>query len=395
MQNLALEKTQKVLKENYEKLLSNQLGTTPSALISKIKKVPIKGNTTVSAAQVGLSGGFGFSAEGAATPASGAVQFERFQVVPKDMYVDIEISAKAVELGGPSGSMADLLHTEVMGGHETGKWNLGRSLFMDGTGVLTTFSNMGSASTTITVASTKYLKEGLIIDFYNKNGTTPQTNGAGRRIVSIDRANKTITIDGSYQFSSTDNLGFITVQNSFGRELTGLGAIFSDSITSIYGVTKSTSPFLYPVVVDGGNDVDDGIITKTLRTARNEKNSNVDLILAGDDAYDNYVNYLRVNNIRVEDMSHTIQGGFKAIQFLFGDKVVDIVNESFVPDKEMWGVDTGVCKFYQTDWHFLQLQNGGIFNLMEGKSAYRALLANYGDFFCGNPGGCIRITNCA
>ena len=92
-------------------------------------------------------------------------------------------------------------------------------------------------------------------------------------------------------------------------------------------------------------------------------------------------------------MSHTIQGGFKAIKFIFGNREVDIVNESFVPSTEMWGVDTSALELHTQEWNFADLQGGGIFNLMEGQSIYRALLANYGDLICTNPGGCIQLKN--
>ena len=381
---------EKALKENYLPAWRNQLGTEPSALLGKIKKPTLKSNKIVASAPVGLSGGFGYGAEGQATPAAGGVRVERFETTAKDMYVNVVISEKAVKLTGSGGAMANALDTEVKGAYETAKWNIGRSLFGNGTGILTTISALTSAGNTITVADTAYLKEGLIIDIYETGGMTPAV--AGRRLLSVDRANNTITIGGE---AVTVEAGFITVQNSYGREITGLGAIFDDSITSLYGVSKELNPFLKPIVHDGGNDIDDGIITKALRQAKNDKNSNIDMILCGDDAYDNYVNYLRVNNIRVEELSHTIQGGFKAIQFIFGNKVVDIVNESFVPAKEMWGVETGCLELHSLDWNFAELQNGGIFNLMENQSCYRALLANYGDLICTNPGGCVRITNCA
>ena len=382
---------EKALKENYLPAWRNQLGIEPSALLGKIKKPKLTSNKIVASAPVGLSGGFGYGAEGQATPAAGGVRVERFEISAKDMYVNIVISEKAVKLTGSSGAMANALDTEVKGAYATAKWNVGRSLFGNGTGVLTTISALGTAGNTITVADTSYVKEGLIIDIYATSGTTPQTNGAGRRILSVDRVNKTITIGGD---ASTFSAGFITVQNSYKREITGLGAIFDDSITSLYGISKASNPFLKPVVQDGGSDLDDGIITKALRRAKNDKNSDIDMILCGDEAYDHYVSYLRVNNIRVEDMSHTIQGGFKAIKFLFGNKEVDIVNESFVPAKEMWGVETGCLELHSLDWNFAELQNGGIFNLMENQSCYRALLANYGDLICTNPGGCVRITNC-
>ena len=380
---------EKALKEYYLPAWRNQLGIEPSALLGKIKKHKLASNKIVASAPVGLSGGFGYGAEGQATPQAGGVRVERFETNAKDMYVNVVISEKAVKLTGSSGAMANALETEVKGAYETAKWNLGRSLFGNGTGILTTAKALGSAGNTIEVDDVTYLKEGLIIDIYATGGASPQTNGAGRRILSVDKANKTITIGGD---AATFSAGFITVQNSYNIEITGLGAIFDDNIKTLYGVNKSANPFIKPVVINGGGDVNDTVLTKALRQAKNDKNSNIDMILCGDDAYDYYSEYLRVNNIRVE--SHTLKGGFNAIKFAFGNKEVDIVNESFVPAKEMWGVETGCLELHSLDWNFAELQGGGIFNLMENQSAYRALLVNYGDLICTNPGGCVRITNC-
>ena len=383
---------EKALKENYLPAWRNQLGVEPSALLGKIKKVPLVSNKIVASAPIGLSGGFGFGAEGQATPNAGNVKFDRFETEAKDMYVNIAISAKAVRLTGSGGAMANALDTEVKAAYETAKWNVGRSLFGNGTGVLANISALSSAGLTITVDDTKFLKEGLIIDIYADGATAPQTNGNGRRIVAVDRANKTITIDGS---ATTFTKGFITVQNSYKREITGLGAIFDSKVTTLYGLKKSDNPYLAPITVSAGSDIDDGIITKALRQAKNDKNSAVDTLLCGDDAFDAYVTYLRTNNVRVEEMSHTISGGFKAIKFIFGNKEVDILNESFVPAGEMWGVDSTSLELHAQEWDFADLQGGGIFNLMEGSSVYRALLANYGDLICKNPGGCVRITDIA
>ena len=381
---------EKALKEHYLPVWNNQLSTEPTPFLSKIKKVNLESNEIVASAPIGLSGGFGFGAEGQATPEAGNVRFDRFKTNAKDMYVNIAISAKAVRLTGTGGAMANALDTEVKASYETAKWNVGRALFGNGTGVLANVSALSSAGNTITVDDTKFLKEGLIVDIYADGASVPQTNGKGRRITAVDRANKTFTIEGE---SATFTKGFVTVQNSYKREITGLGAIFDTSIDTLYNVKKSENPYLAPVVVDAGSDIDDGIITKALRQAKNDKNSAVDTILCGDDAYDSYVSYLRTNNIRVEDMSHSITGGFKAIKFTFGNKEVDIVNESFVPAGEMWGVDSTAFELHMQDWNFADLQGGGIFNLMEGSSVYRALLCNYGDLICKNPGGCVRITN--
>jgi hypothetical protein len=380
---------EKALKENYLPVWNNQLGTEPSVLLSKIKKVHLDSDKIVTSAPIGLSGGFGFGAEGQATPEAGNVMFERFETKSKDMYVNIVISAKAVRLTGSAGAMANALDTEVKASYETAKWNVGRSLFGNGTGVLATTEELSAAGNTIKVNDTKFLKEGLIIDIYATAGTV-QDKGKGRRIIAVDRANNTFTIEGT---ASTFTAGFVTVQNSYNREITGLGAIFDSKIATLYGLEKSKNPFLAPIVADAGSDISDGIITKALRQAKNDKNSNVNTLLCGDDAFDSYVEYLRTNNIRVEDRSHSISGGFTAIKFIFGNNIVDVVNESFVPSNEMWGIDSTALELHTQNWDFAELQGGGIFNLMEGSSNYRALLANYGELICKNPGGCVRLTN--
>lgn len=397
MQNLIT--YEKALKDNYLPAWRNQLGIEPSPLMGKLKKFKLTNNKIVAMAPIGLSGGFGYGAEGAETPEAGGVRIEKFETYAKDLYTNIVISEKAVKLTGTAGAMANALDTEVKGAYATAKWNVGRSLFGNGTGILTTIKALGTAGNTIQVDDVAYMKEGLIIDIYkatvDENGKvvkgTEELAVKGRRLLSVNRANKTITIGGD---ATTLAAGFITVQNSFNRELTGLGAIFDDNISTLYGVNKDANPFIKPVVKDAGGSIYDGLITSVLREAKNDKNSNIDMILAGDDAYDHYIEYLRENNIRVEDMSHTIQGGFKAIKFIFGNKEIDIVNESFVPSAEMWGVETGCLEFHSLDWNFAELQGGGIFNLMERQSCYRALLTNYGDLMCTNPGGLIRITNC-
>ncbi len=417
MQNLIT--AEKALKEIYLPYLDNLLGIAPSPLLSKIKKVKLVGDHIVAGAPIGLSGGFGYGAEGEATPKSGNVISEKFKLFAKDMYVNICISQKAVQLGTTSGAMVDLLAQEIQGAQDAAKWNVGRSLFGNGTGVLcqiraaTTYS---SGVTTVKVNDVSKLKEGLTVDLYVKDSTTPDANGKGLRIKSISRTSESLTPSGGsaekvYAVTLTGGSantsiaavtvssgaesggGFITVQNSYNRELTGLGAIFDDSITSLYGVSKASNLYMKPIVVDANNDISNKVIRGALRQSEWDKNGNVDMLLCGNTAFDAYADYLTTNNIRVEASEGTLKGGFRTIKLMFGNKDIDIVNESFVPDTEMWGIDTSVTELHQTDWTFAELKGGGIFNLMEGSSAYRALLTNYGELICKNPGSCVRIKN--
>lgn len=382
---------EKALKENYLPVWRNGLTTEPTALLGKIKKVPLKSNKIVATAPIGLSGGFGFGAEGLATPAAGGVKFERFETNAKDMYVNIAISTKAVRLTGSGGAMANALDTEVKAAYETAKWNVGRSLFGNGSGILTT-SEAVTSGNTITVADVKYMKEGLIIDIYATGATEPQEKGKGVRIVSVDRTAKTITISGP---AVSLDAGFITVQNSYNREITGLGAIFDEDVATIYGVKKADNKILVPTVVDANTDIDDSVIWDAVEGAETYKNSKIDMIMMGKASYKHYIEYLRTNNVRVESMTKEITGGFKSLGYAFGNREIDVVYDQFIPDNEAWCVESGALELHTQEWDFADLQGGGIFNLMENSSEYRALLANYGDLICTNPGGCVRIINCA
>lgn len=380
-----LKTLEKALKYNYLPVFENQITTKASPFFAKIEKVPLTSNTIVASAPVGLSGGFGFGEEGMATPQSGAQVYEGFKLDSTDMYVDVCISQKAVKLGTKSGSMVNALDAEIKGAYEAAKWNVARSIFGNGTGKLTTIS-LGSNETTGTVADTRFLKEGLIVDIY----TSAEEKRGTARIKSIDRANKKVTF---YEgiVGVTDANDFLTVQNSYNREITGLGAIFDDSITKLYGVEKATNQFIKPVVVDAQGDISDGILRSGIREAADDKNSEIDMLLCGYKAYDHYAEYLKVNNIHVVDK--VIAGGFKALVFTMDNREIEIVSERFVPETEIWGVNTDSFKFHATDWEFAELNGGSIFNLMERQSAYRALLANYGNLMCSNPGGCVRFYN--
>ena len=382
---------EKALKENYLPVWRNGLTTEPTPVLGKIKKVALKSNKIVATAPIGLSGGFGFGAEGLATPAAGGVKFERFETNAKDMYVNIAISTKAVRLTGSGGAMANALDTEVKAAYETAKWNVGRSIFGNGSGILTT-SEAVSSGNTIKVADTKYMKEGLIVDVYATGETEPQDKGKGVRIVSVDRVNGTITIGGS---AVSLDAGFITVQNSYNKEITGLGAIFDANVPTLYGVSKAQNKFIVPTEVNAENDIDDSVIWDAVEGAETYKNSKIDMILMGKSAYKQYIEYLRTNNVRVEAQTKELAGGFKAISYAFGNREIDIVYDQFVPDNEAWCLESGALELHTQEWDFADLQGGGIFNLMENSSVYRALLANYGDLICTNPGGLVRIKNCA
>ena len=388
----SLLKCQQILKEVYEPLWNNRFSVEPTFLLQRIAQPKLTSNNITAGSPIGLSGGFGFGAEGTPTPIAGNLMYNNYKLTAKDMFVNICISDKAITLGKQPGAMGDIMANEVEASYDTAKWNVGRSIFGDGTGKLTKVKS-GSGNK-LYVDSHRLLKEGLIIDIYADDESIVSKEN---RIIDVSRAPEA---DGTYvvtlmtALASEATTGFITVQKSYNRELTGLGAIFNPEIEEIYGVNRVNNKYMYPEIIDAAGDVSNKIFTKALRQTKNYKNGDVDLIMCGEDTYDSYTEYLMTNNIRIENSDKTMEGGFKAIEFMFGPKKVEIVCEQFIPSDEAWGVSTKEIEFKNTGWGFAQAQGSGIFKLLDDQSTYRALLRCYGELICRNIGGFFKIKNC-
>jgi len=380
-----------ILKTAYLPVMDNQLGIKPSPFIEKIEKRVLKTPKITLGVKIGLNGGFAFGTE-TVTPRPGAQRYDNLEVTPKDMYADIQISDKAIKLGGGGeASMFNLLDEEVRGSQDAANFNIGRAAFGNGTGKLCDVT-AGTSTNTVTVSDTRNLMEGLIVDFY-ADGTAVGGSAAveGVRIMAVDRKNKTVTFSGA---AVSVPKGFMTLQYSYGRELTGLGAIFDDTTTHLYGVEKNGNPWLIPEVRDlSGDGVTDVALYAGVNEAKRFRGSDIDMILMGDDAFRAYMEYMKLNNTVIVERMEFV-GGATGLILLVGSQKVVIVNEGFVPNTEAWAVDTKTFRFERTPLDFVVGQNGAPFNLINGTSVMRALLASYGDIVCTRPGGCVKFTNC-
>ena len=393
-----LELVKEILKDKYLPAFRNQIGIKPSPFLEMIKKTNATNDTVKAAATFGLNGGVGFGVDGSDTPISGPQMYKDFEIGLRNLYCNIEISDKTIKLGSKSeSSMIDALDREVRSAFDATNWNLGRALFGDGSGVLCEIKAVDN-DTIVTVDSAKNLKEGMIVDTYSTGSSTPTEKE--RRIIAIDRANNKVFL--SSPTSATT--GFMTLQNSYNREITGLGAVMNKAVEvtsekndyQLYGKSVFQNPWLKPLVYDATNAVGGGlndvIITNAMRDAERDKNGDIDLIMMGDTAFNAYQMYMKENNVTITEQLK-FKGGHSGFEVLFGNKTAKVVNESFVPETEVWGVSTKDWKYESTPLDFAK-ENSSTFTLVPGKNYYRALLTSYGNVICENPGASFKITNC-
>lgn len=379
-----------ILKDKYQPALANLINVEPSPFMEMIRKEPLQNNKVRLAAPIGLNGGFGFGAEGAATPTAAEQRYLDFELKAVDMYVDMQISNKTVVLGSSNtGSMINALDAEIKGSYAAAKWNLGRALFGDGSGILCFTEQSGETTADIPVNETSKLMEGILVDLYTLGESGPVRAYNGVRVLSVDHKKKTVKLD-TGAISMADPY-FFTVQNSYNREITGLGAIFGDS-EELYGVSRVENPCLIPQTYSMGGQINDIGLYRGIRDAKKYRGAKINLIMLGDRAFEAYQAYMDDHTTHLVD-KHKFVGGSTGYSILVGDQEVILVNESMVPENEAWGVDTDSFILQQTPWEFLSNQ-GSIFSLMANSSVYRALLASYGNLICSNPGGCVKFVDC-
>ena len=368
--------------------------------LEKITKNALTAKSGKYGTRIGIGGGFGMSEERQPTPHAVAPIYENLKYTSKDAYVDIKISNKDIALArNDTGALLDTVKDAIDASYEAAKWNVGRMLFGDGTGALakvtaastgTIYDESGSAVTVteLTVDDTTRLIEGLVIDTYT--GTT--LDNSALQIVSVDHATKKILLNKAATTAIAAN-DVLYVQNSKGREITGLKSIFDSNITTIYGLTKASNAWINPSVVDADHDISDVVITNAVRMAE-RRNGKIDMIMAGAAAYQAYEYYMRESGINtsIVEKRHFVSGAV-GYDIMFGNRVVTLIYNDFVPTDEMWGVDTNQFELRETGWNYAVYQGGSIFNLMDDTSVYRALLYNYMELVCKHPGTCIQITN--
>ena len=261
------------------------------------------------------------------------------------------------------------------------KYNLGRMLYGDGDGKLATVAKAStSATSTISLSSVKKVALGMVIDIIDNAGSKKL---AQSRIIDIDRIAKTIKID--KQVATLATTDYITIQNSKGYELTGLGAIFGTK--DIYGLKRSENSWLNPFTKNVGGTLDMGTIQEAIDYIDETTGSAVNFITCAYDVKKEYIKNLSANRINIDYM--TLDGGFKALSY----SGIPLVSDKFIEDGEMYLLNTDDFKMHQLcDWRWLEGDNGNVIKQKLGSPTYTATLVKYADIVCDRPCGQAKLT---
>ncbi len=166
---VTIQNAENALKTLYLGVLAEQLNVGVNPLLAKIEQTTadVWGKEIVKLAPFGVNGGVGAGTETGNLPNCAGNNYAQFKLTLKNFFGNIEISDKAMRASQSSeGAFVNLLNSEMDGLLKSSKFNFGRMLYGDGSGLLaTTVANTSTDVKTLTVDSVKNLMEGWSLTY--------------------------------------------------------------------------------------------------------------------------------------------------------------------------------------------------------------------------------------
>ena len=364
-----------ILKSYYLDAVTEQLDMKANPLLAAIEKTTsdVWGKDVKKPVVYGVFGGVGAGSEDGILPEASAGNYAQFTASLKNLYGQIEISDKALRAAKTSeGAFVDLLSTELEGLVKGASFNLGRMLYGDGSGKLATVAD--ATSGVYTLDSVRNIAVGQIVDVINASGTIV---AFGRVVTSVDRENKKITFAGTSL--SAKDCG-LYVQGSRNLELTGLGAIFSDS-AELYGLDRTANGWLKPYKVSSVGTLTENAIQKALDMVEANGGGTTNFIVCSWGVRRALFDLLS-DKRSLQPVE--LQGGFKALSY----NGIPVVADRFCPEGTMYLLNTDDFRLHQLcDWQWLEGEGGGVLHQVATKACYTATLVKYAELLCYRPCG--------
>ncbi|MBR5388438.1 MAG: phage major capsid protein [Clostridia bacterium] len=371
------------LKTYYLDAVSEQLNNNANPFLAQIKKTTddVWGKEVRKLAIHGINGGIGAGSEEGDLPPAKGNHYSQLTATLKNLYGTIEISDKAIRASeNNSGAFVSLLNAEMDGLIKASSFNLGRMLFGNGTGVL---GKVSSISNGIVVLNTvQNLIEGMIVDFRTSAGVLIE-GATGREIEVVDKVSKAVKISGTTLTTETVPANSImTVQGSYNNEITGLSAIFDNTVTTLYGLTKSENYWMNPYTKASVGSISESAIQKALDNIEENGGAPANLIVTSMGVRRSLVNLLSSNKRNIDAMD--LAGGFRAISY----NGIPVVADRFCPSGTMYLLNTEDFALHQLcDWEWLSGDDGKVLRQVAGKPVYTATLVKYAELVCSRPYG--------
>ncbi|MZQ99485.1 MAG: phage major capsid protein [Acidaminobacter sp.] len=324
----------------------------------------------------GRNEGIGARAEGATLMDAGQQAYKESIVPMRYLYGRIQLTGQSIKAAkNDAGAFIRAVDSEIKGVTRDLKNAVNRMLAGDGTGRLTTCGTT-SASTTVVVASTAFLRAGMSIDVLVAADGTTGTGAVGRTVVSVTNATSFVISGAAI---TTNNTYAVYVGGSRNLEVMGIqGIVDNADIGGGYGALQQLAVASYPwhkasILANGGSNraISDTLLQTLIDTVEQAGAGDVSALYT---TYGVRRAYQAVLDAKKQIVNKTeLKGGYSTIAF----NNLPIIVDKFLPANKVFGVDESMLKMYKlADYDWMDM-DGAILSRVTGKDAYEAILYCY------------------
>jgi len=372
-----------LLKNVYGTGLTNQFNdeVTTYNQFPKSDRTP-RGNGYVFGVRKGRPQGIGSRADGQPLPSPLAGKYDNATIVPKYHYGVLRTSGPAIEAAkGDMAAFMDSLAGEIESIYDGMVVDLNRQCWGDGSGAMATMSAAVTATTTGTYnvtcdndVGTRYLQEGMVVDFYESGGAL-DVSAAAQRIVSINPVTNVITMEAVAQTYRADHplatvtsnaaaAGAIASASVIVRsgvrdvayatsdtptEMVGMQGIYDDGtlLDSYQNINADNNPFWRANMMKNAGtnrELTMDLMLKAIDLTRLRSGKSANTIRCGLGQRRKYANLLLPD---VRFSPGELKGGYETLTFAGGDGTVQIVVDPVARPNAMYFEVKGTIQKYE------------------------------------------------
>lgn len=384
------------LKIDYLPVVREQLNNA-RILSSKIERNErdVSGKRWQMFTHVGRSSGIGSGTE-TGLPTAGNQEF-------LNPYGNVKYTRGRIQVSGPTieaskddkGAIVRALESEIKGITEDMKKEVNYQFFNDGSAVRALVNGDPGTEVTLTLDTpgTRWLQEGMLVDFFDPAAGTTRTPTSGSYIASISSATackmNTAAVSGVADNDWVIRLGAragATTLLTDSYEMMGLKGIIDDGtyVTTLENLSRTTYPHwncsISSTDSNGGTlrDVTLDLIQAQI-TAVEANGGKTNLIISDHALRDAYAALVVADKRYVNTMK--LDGGFMALEY----NGIPWVADADCPINTVFFIDTDHLQIMQmSDWSWMD-RDGAVLSRVANSDAYEAVLYWYADLTTDKP----------
>lgn len=335
---------------------------------------------------IGRNHGIGARGVREKLPTAGAQKYKQAHLYLKNLYGAIEVDGQLFEQAADNyNSFINVVDNEIKGLKRDLARDLNRQIYGDGTGTLGVVKTTATG-TTIVFDDVHWLEPGMVVDMLLGtdlvDGTpTIKNSSAHLTITAINESTGAVTFDASVVAVAGD----IIVRasngaNSWNKELTGLGAIVSDT-GSLHGINPTDVPTWASTVKTLGSVGTPGTLTElnliNLVQSVDKKGGDIDVFLAAPGVYNAYWNLLQ--GFRQFSNGATLTGGQRSFTFEALGKPIKFVSDYAAPKGTLYALSSNELVINRKrDWAWMD-RDGSMWSRVADTDAYEARIFQYSE----------------